>query len=78
MGEVLNENGGRLTVEDQMRRIAREAANLGMDAPTLQILIGINDHLEAHGIEPIETDLGEYIVQLAHETPSHIIAPTQH
>src|SRR6185437_6488127 len=28
-----------------------------------------------HGIEPVETDLGEYIIQLRHELPSHIIAP---
>ena len=37
--------------------------------------IGLNDHLEANGVEPIETDLGEYIIQLANEPPSHIIAP---
>ena len=37
--------------------------------------IGINDHLAANGIEPIETDLGEYIIQLRGEAPSHIIAP---
>jgi L-lactate dehydrogenase complex protein LldF len=40
--------------------------------------IGINDHLAAHGIEPIETDLGEYIIQLRGEPPSHIIAPAVH
>ena len=40
--------------------------------------IGINDHLEALGIAPIETDLGEYIIQLRHEPPSHIIAPAVH
>jgi L-lactate dehydrogenase complex protein LldF len=40
--------------------------------------IAINDHLAAAGIEPIETDLGEYIVQLRHEMPSHIIAPAVH
>jgi L-lactate dehydrogenase complex protein LldF len=40
--------------------------------------IAINDHLEANGITPIETDLGEYIIQLRHETPSHIIAPAIH
>ena len=36
---------------------------------------GINDHLAAHGIAPVETDLGEYIIQLRGEVPSHIIAP---
>ena len=40
--------------------------------------IGINHLLEAEGIEVVETDLGEYIVQLAKETPSHIIIPAIH
>src|SRR5258706_1634537 len=38
----------------------------------------LNDALEAAGIEVVETDLGEYILQLAHEPPSHIIAPVIH
>lgn len=38
----------------------------------------LNDALEAAGIQVVETDLGEYIIQLAHETPSHIIAPAIH
>jgi L-lactate dehydrogenase complex protein LldF len=40
--------------------------------------IAINDYLEANGITPVETDLGEYIIQLRHEIPSHIIAPAVH
>ncbi|SDB34293.1 LutB/LldF family L-lactate oxidation iron-sulfur protein [Bauldia litoralis] len=40
--------------------------------------IGLNEYLEEHGIEPVETDLGEYIIQLRHEGPSHIIAPAVH
>ncbi|MGB6067551.1 MAG: LutB/LldF family L-lactate oxidation iron-sulfur protein [Desulfomonilaceae bacterium] len=40
--------------------------------------IHLNPYLEAHGIEAIETDLGEYIVQIAGETPSHILAPAIH
>ena len=40
--------------------------------------IAINDYLEANGIVPVETDLGEYIIQLRHEPPSHIIAPAIH
>ncbi len=40
--------------------------------------IGLNDFFERHGIEPVETDLGEYIIQLRGETPSHIIAPAVH
>jgi L-lactate dehydrogenase complex protein LldF len=40
--------------------------------------IGLNAHLEANGITPVETDLGEYIIQLRGEIPSHIIAPAVH
>ncbi len=40
--------------------------------------IALNEHLERHGIAPVETDLGEYIIQLRHEPPSHIIAPAIH
>jgi len=40
--------------------------------------IGLNAHLKAAGIEVVETDLGEYIVQLRGEMPSHIIAPVIH
>ncbi|HTV45778.1 MAG TPA: lactate utilization protein B [Stellaceae bacterium] len=40
--------------------------------------IGLNGFLESHGITPIETDLGEYIIQLRHEPPSHLIAPAMH
>jgi len=40
--------------------------------------IALNPCLEAAGIRPIETDLGEYIIQLRHEPPSHIIAPAFH
>jgi L-lactate dehydrogenase complex protein LldF len=40
--------------------------------------IALNPFLSANGIVPVETDLGEYIVQLRNEPPSHIIAPAFH
>ena len=40
--------------------------------------IALNDYLEANGVTPVETDLGEYIIQIRHEYPSHIIAPAIH
>ncbi len=40
--------------------------------------IALNPALEAAGYQPIETDLGEYIVQIRKEVPSHIIAPAFH
>lgn len=40
--------------------------------------LGLNAFLDQHGILPLETDLGEYIIQLRGESPSHIIAPATH
>jgi L-lactate dehydrogenase complex protein LldF len=40
--------------------------------------IEINPQLESAGVEVVETDLGEFIIQLAGEKPSHIIAPVIH
>jgi L-lactate dehydrogenase complex protein LldF len=40
--------------------------------------IGLNAHLEGAGLAAVETDLGEYIIQLRGEMPSHIIAPAVH
>jgi L-lactate dehydrogenase complex protein LldF len=40
--------------------------------------IELNDALAHAGVAPVETDLGEYIIQLAGEKPSHIIAPAIH
>jgi L-lactate dehydrogenase complex protein LldF len=40
--------------------------------------IHLNHALEQAGLQVVETDLGEYIIQLAGETPSHIVAPSIH
>ncbi|HZU26292.1 MAG TPA: LUD domain-containing protein, partial [Bryobacteraceae bacterium] len=40
--------------------------------------IHLNQRLEHHRLEAVETDLGEYIVQLADERPYHIVAPALH
>ncbi len=40
--------------------------------------VDLNERLEHHGLESVETDLGEYILQLAHEKPYHIVAPALH
>jgi L-lactate dehydrogenase complex protein LldF len=40
--------------------------------------VGLNEALEAAGMQVVESDLGEYIIQLAGEPPSHIIAPAIH
>ena len=40
--------------------------------------VDLNSHLEAAGMEVVETDLGEYIIQMEGESPSHIIVPAIH
>jgi len=40
--------------------------------------VGLNAHLEAAGLKVVETDLGEYLVQIRNEHPSHIIVPALH
>ncbi len=40
--------------------------------------IGMNHALEAQGIQVLETDLGEYILQVAHDKPSHVVVPAIH
>ena len=55
----------------QVRRVVKGKSMLSEE-------ICLNPALEAAGIETVETDLGEYIVQLKGEAPSHIIAPAIH
>jgi L-lactate dehydrogenase complex protein LldF len=40
--------------------------------------VDFNERLEHHNLESVETDLGEYIIQLAHQRPYHIVAPALH
>jgi L-lactate dehydrogenase complex protein LldF len=40
--------------------------------------LGVNRHLESLDVRPVETDLGEYIIQLLDEPPSHIVGPAIH
>ncbi len=40
--------------------------------------IELNENLEKNGFEPVETDLGEFIVQVAGEKPYHILTPAMH
>ena len=40
--------------------------------------LGVNEHLEELGVQVRETDLGEYIIQLLGDRPSHIVGPAMH
>jgi L-lactate dehydrogenase complex protein LldF len=66
----------RKTILDICRSVGAKTMTKGKSIISEEI--GINDFLEENGIQPVETDLGEYIIQLRHEPPSHIIAPAVH
>ncbi|WP_022663659.1 LutB/LldF family L-lactate oxidation iron-sulfur protein [Desulfospira joergensenii] len=83
----IRSNGGKVF----FARTARNAVDYCLDlAKTFKVSqavkgksmvteeIGLNPAMEAAGMEVNETDLGEYIIQLAGEHPSHIIAPAIH
>jgi L-lactate dehydrogenase complex protein LldF len=72
------------TTADEARTIVldiarRSGARLAVKSKSMATEeIHLNEALAAAGVTPVETDLGEYIIQLAHERPSHIIAPAIH
>jgi L-lactate dehydrogenase complex protein LldF len=63
-------------VLDIMRRHEADAIVKGKSMVSEEM--HLNRFLEENGIEAVETDLGEFIIQLNHETPSHIIVPAIH
>ncbi|WP_454918936.1 LutB/LldF family L-lactate oxidation iron-sulfur protein [Xanthobacter sediminis] len=66
----------RAIVTDLCKRLGARTVTKGKSMISEEI--GLNDHLAAEGITPVETDLGEYLIQIRCETPSHIIAPAIH
>lgn len=71
------------TAEDAARLItalaAQHGARLAVKSKSMTTEeIHLNHALEAANVQPVETDLGEWIIQLAHEPPSHIIGPAIH
>ncbi len=63
-------------VLDICRRVGAKTVTKGKSMISEEI--ALNAALEAAGVTPVETDLGEYIIQLRGELPSHIIAPAVH
>jgi L-lactate dehydrogenase complex protein LldF len=61
----------QIAAQHKVKRIAKSKSMMTEE-------IGLNHILEARGFDVVETDLGEYIIQLNHETPSHIVAPVVH
>ena len=80
-------NGGKVVwcreateVADFILRLAKErGARLIVKSKSMTTEeINLNERLAHHGLEAVETDLGEYILQLAEERPYHIIVPALH
>ncbi len=66
----------RETVAELLRRASARMVVKSKSMATEEI--GLNQALEADGLEVVETDLGEFLVQAADELPSHIVAPALH
>jgi len=85
--EAVRRNGGQLHIAADALEAQRIVTDICRDAGAKTATksksmtgeeVALNDALEAAGIAPVETDLGEYILQLAGEPPSHIVAPAYH
>ena len=85
--ESVEENGGHLYLADDAADANRYVREVCADNDAERVVksksmtseeLEVNDALEADGLEVVETDLGEWVIQLADETPSHIIAPAIH
>jgi L-lactate dehydrogenase complex protein LldF len=62
---------GRLVEEHQVKLVVKSKSMATEE-------IELNEYLEERGLKVVETDLGEWIVQLAGEKPSHLITPALH
>ncbi|MDX2154555.1 MAG: LutB/LldF family L-lactate oxidation iron-sulfur protein [Bryobacteraceae bacterium] len=85
--ENVNAHGGKVVycrdgteVADFVLNLAKErGARLVVKSKSMTTEeIDLNERLEQHDLEAVETDLGEYILQLAHQKPYHIVAPALH
>jgi L-lactate dehydrogenase complex protein LldF len=70
-GEDANRIVAEIAAQHNVRTAAKSKSMVSEEC-------GLNDTLELAGVRVVETDLGEYILQLAHEAPSHIVAPVVH
>lgn len=70
-GKEAIEAVGRIIRENQARLLVKSKSMTTEE-------IDFNEHMEEMGVESLETDLGEYIVQVAGEKPYHIVTPAMH
>jgi L-lactate dehydrogenase complex protein LldF len=78
-GKVIWAEDGKQAVEEVLKIArAKNCKTIVKSKSMVTEEIHLNDHLEQHGIESVETDLGEYIQQLDGEPPYHIVTPAMH
>ncbi|MFW5939788.1 MAG: LUD domain-containing protein [Halolamina sp.] len=83
--ESVADNGGTVYLADDAAEANEYVAEVCDDADSVVKSksmtteeLDVNEHLEAAGVEVTETDLGEFVLQVADEAPSHLIAPGFH
>ena len=83
--ESVEANGGTVYLADDAADANEHIAGVCGDADSLVKSksmtteeLDVNEHLEARGVDVTETDLGEFVLQVADEAPSHLIAPGFH
>jgi L-lactate dehydrogenase complex protein LldF len=78
-GKVIWAEDGKQAIEEVLKICkAKNCKTIVKSKSMVTEEIHLNDHLEEHGIESVETDLGEYIQQLDGEPPYHIVTPAMH
>ena len=84
---AVEENGGTVFFAADADEANRYISDLALDRGVRSVVksksmvteeIELNAHLESAGLEVVETDLGEFIVQISGDRPSHIIVPVAH
>lgn len=77
--EVIWAENGDEAIQAVQRIVRENEARLLVKSKSMTTEeIDFNEHVEHLGIESLETDLGEYIVQIAGEKPYHIVTPAMH
>ncbi|WP_435319905.1 LUD domain-containing protein [Haloarchaeobius sp. TZWSO28] len=85
--EAVEENGGTVYIADDAADANEYIAEVCADQDAERVVksksmtseeIEVNEHLESRGVGVTETDLGEWVLQVADEAPSHIVAPAIH
>lgn len=85
--QTFTRNGGKVIWAQDSAEALREINRIFKEKSATKVVksktmtteeIHLNEFLEEKGIEVVETDLGEYIVQLAGQKPYHIVTPAMH